>query len=286
MPCLIAQAICFIHIFGLQLCVAMNEQHRSGSPTSIQNPLNNPEVVVLQVVPRLRTSEEDTGYYVTTVEINGKRRLKLTKRISDALPIGKSAVSGVDLPALLSDFTCDDDGNMHVEARRTQDLGQTQDPHQTRAVKFFGGKIEVPPNQSLYREIDTDLLVVKRGELGENLLYEQMVQSDPSYLGNCARFTTSPTAQAQAAECNRVMPVGGITVVASIPLLFSSWPHAWGLTSAIVVASAQTVTQALRNLREIRDASEPQKLVWMDLDGNSRAGPAPAQDNIGGNEIV
>jgi hypothetical protein len=98
MPCLIAQAIFFIHLSGLQLCVAMLRNDRS-----IQDLVDNLEqnkVAVLKVVPLVSTSHKVTVYYVTVQKISKKMRLRLTENISEALTIGSYSGSEVDLPGV------------------------------------------------------------------------------------------------------------------------------------------------------------------------------------------
>jgi hypothetical protein len=101
MPCLLAQAVCFIHLFGLQLCVAMRPTV-SGSSSSTQNlgcNLGDMKVVFLILV---LNSDFNPKYYVTVSDIshNGKKMLQLTKDISDALPIGNYSGPRDDLPVV------------------------------------------------------------------------------------------------------------------------------------------------------------------------------------------
>jgi hypothetical protein len=103
MPCLLAQAICFIHLFGLQLCVAMHRRIDSRSSSSIQHPVDdraNMNVVFLRLVPKEPTrGPGEELYYVTVSDTSGQMRLKLTKTKSEALPIGNYE-SGVNLPVV------------------------------------------------------------------------------------------------------------------------------------------------------------------------------------------
>jgi hypothetical protein len=164
--------------------------------------------------PFLDTSLEGTVYYVTTEKIDGKMRLQLTKTKFEALPIGKPSRSGVDLPGVhcfqkcslismdegwnswlqpLSVFTCDEDGNMEVEARPSLDLGSKTGFKFT--FTFAGGKIKLPVDSNLYREKGTNLLVMKRGIQDENQ-YEQMVHKDTCVVGNYDPSTAGPTPSA------------------------------------------------------------------------------------------
>jgi hypothetical protein len=100
MPCLIGQAICFIHLFGLQLCVAMDPPNDSEPPRSIQNPVDDREnmgLVYLRLGPTVPTSESSEVYYITATNIKGTMRLKLTHKTSEALPFGNSE-PGFNLP--------------------------------------------------------------------------------------------------------------------------------------------------------------------------------------------
>jgi hypothetical protein len=92
-PCRTAQAIFLIHLFSLQICVAMRGDYRSGSSSSIPNPgadnpahIDNQPVVVLRVAPHDKLFFE-TKYYVTVTEPMDKMTLKLTQVKDHAFPI-------------------------------------------------------------------------------------------------------------------------------------------------------------------------------------------------------
>jgi hypothetical protein len=99
MPFLIAQAICFIHLFGLQLCLAMRPEDRSGPSTSIQIPDADDQADMnYRPVLALRLTDYEfihrAMYYITVTENRGKKLLKLTKREKEALPIWDSSGLG------------------------------------------------------------------------------------------------------------------------------------------------------------------------------------------------
>lgn len=267
---------------------------------------DNPEVVFLKMSPLLGTSQEGTSmnplldtshggtemnpvpdtsqerpvYYVTTEMIHGKMRLKLTKTRSEALPIGKSSISDVGLPGPLSVFTCDDHGNMEVEASRTRNPGSTTGYKYT--FTFVDGKIEVPEEEgfNLYREQGTNLLVMLPGNPGGNQRYEQMVQTDTCLFGNYDPSTTSPTPD--GAECKqRIAFNAGLAGVAGvvIPVLFAP-PAACILVTGVLSGTGLAAGEALQDLRKIRNASKPQELVRMDLGSSGPAGLPLAGDNI------
>lgn len=251
---LIAQAIFLIHIFDLQLCVAMDLGSGSGSRHSIQNPglndlghHNHRDVVFLRLEP---TEYTGNVYYVTVTKQRNKMKLKLTETRREALPIGDSSGSGVDLP--LSVFISDGGEGIQLKTPQTPDSGL-----ETR-FEFVGGKIRLPTDHSLYRQTSTGSLVVKRSLQGEEEMtydrYEQMEQMDPERIADYGRFTDDRE------KCEKRIRQNGL-----LSVLCFCFARGLGLPQLGYIALLNTVPDLIERGLRIFNAANTAEVVWMNL---------------------
>lgn len=262
-PCRTARAIFLIHLFSLQLCVAMRGDRRSGSSSSVPNPgvhnpghINDQPVVVLRVVPHDRFFSE-TKYYVTLTKPMDKMTLKLTHVKDHAFPIVDSSGLGDHLQVPLSDLTfepANGDAPVQLETRQLQDPVALASGRLQR-LEIIGGTIVVPERFMLWCEMETQLLFVKNYlERVDRPRFVRMRPIDAEWVENYGKLSKERSDQCKKKGIGLV----GSGILGSLCLAMTISDTNTGYLSAMASSGI-----LLETARRVGKMIQTAGLVWM-----------------------